>query len=111
MVSTFPAEERHGKALDILETMRLMVWQKLCPSTDGKRIALREFLVFNDNIRDTLLTTDIDKLAQVTRKLLKEHGQPMLVDATKKFEAGLLPEREFKVITHQSKMLDQDVGL
>jgi defect-in-organelle-trafficking protein DotB len=111
MVSTFPAEERHGKALDILETMRLMVWQKLCSGTDGKRIALREFLVFNDNIRDILLTTDINKLAQTTRKLLKEHGQPMLVDATNKFEAGLLSEREFKVITHQSKMLDRDVGL
>ena len=111
MISTFPADERHGRALDILETMRLIVWQKLSPSTDGKRVALREFLVFNDKIRDILLTTDINALAQTTRKLLKEFGQPMLVDAAKKFEAGILPEREYKLIVHQSEMLDKDLGL
>ena len=111
MISTFPADERHGRSLDILETMRLIVWQKLAPSTDGKRVALREFLVFNDKIRDILLTTDINELAQTTRKLLKEFGQPMLVDATKKFQAGILPEREYKIIVHQSEMLDKDLGL
>jgi defect in organelle trafficking protein DotB len=111
MISTFPAEERHGRALDILETMRLVVWQKLSPSTDGKRIPLREFLVFNDKIRDILLRTEVNALAQTTRKLLKEFGQPMLTDATKKFESGLLEEREYRLIMHQSAMLDKDLGL
>ncbi|MGI9214752.1 MAG: ATPase, partial [Gammaproteobacteria bacterium] len=111
MISTFPAEERHGRALDILETMRLIVWQKLCPSGEGKRIALREFLVFNDKIRDILLNTDLHNLAKTTRKLLKEFGQPMLVDATKKFKEGILPEREYKIIIQQAEMLDKDVGL
>lgn len=111
MISTFPADERHSRALDILETMRLIVWQKLSPSTDGKRVALREFLVFDDKIRDILLGTDINLLAQTTRKLLKEYGQPMLVDATKKFKDGLLPEREYKIIINQSEILDKDVGL
>lgn len=111
MIASFPADERHSRALDILETMRLIVWQKLSPSTDGKRIALREFLVFDDKIRDILLGTDINLLAQTTRKLLKQFGQPMLVDATKKFKAGLLPEREYKIIINQSEILDKDVGL
>ena len=111
MITTFPADERHSRALDILETMRLIVWQKLSPSTDGKRVALREFLVFDDKIRDALLGTDINLLAQTTRKLLKQFGQPMLVDATKKFKDGLLPEREYKLIMSQSEILDKDVGL
>lgn len=111
MIASFPADERHSRALDILETMRLIVWQKLSPSTDGKRVALREFLVFDDKIRDILLGTDINLLAQTTRKLLKQFGQPMLVDATKKFKAGLLPEREYKIIINQSEILDKDVGL
>jgi defect-in-organelle-trafficking protein DotB len=111
MVSTFPAEERHGRALDILETMRLVVWQHLAPSTDGKRIALREYLVFDNLIRDKLLDSDIDHLAANTRKLLKEYGQPMVVDARKKFEEGLLDERYYRIIETQSKMLDQDLGL
>ena len=55
MIATFPAEERNGRALDILETLRMVVWQKLVPSTDGKRVALRERLVLNDQIRDKLI--------------------------------------------------------
>lgn len=108
MISTFPAEERHGRALDILETIRLIVWQKLCPSTDGKRVALREYLVFDEKIRDTLVNTEVDMLANVTRQLLKKHGQPMSVDAKKKFEAGILPEREYKLLQAQAKLLDKD---
>lgn len=108
MISTFPAEERHGRALDILETMRMVVWQKLVPSTDGKRISLREYLVFNEEIRDILVNTEVDMLADKTRQLLKERGQPMVVDAKKKFDAGLLSERDYNLIVTQSKMLDKD---
>ena len=111
MISSFPANERHGRALDILETLRLIVWQRLAPSPDGKRVALREYLVFNDAIRDALLNTEIEELAASTRKLLKIHGQPMLVDAKKKFDAGLLDEKYYKSIEIQAKMLDKDLGL
>ncbi len=111
MISTFPGDERHGRALDILETLRMVVWQQLAPSTDGKRVALREYLVFNDAIRDKLLDMEIDKLASETRKLLKQYGQPMVVDAQKKFNEGKLEERYFKLIETQSKMHDKDLGL
>jgi defect-in-organelle-trafficking protein DotB len=111
MISTFPAEERHGRALDILETLRLVIWQKLLPSTDGKRVALREYLVFNEEIRDILVNTEVEYLAAKTRELLKKYGQPMVVDAQRKFDEGLLAERDFRLITMHAKMLDKDVGL
>lgn len=111
MISTFPAEERHGRAVDILETIRLVVWQKLAYSTDGKRIALREYLHFDENIRDILIETEIEQLANVTRKLLKKYGQPMIVDAKKKYDEGILEEREYKILLAQSKMFDKDAGI
>lgn len=111
MISTFPAEERHGRALDILETMRLMIWQYLAPSKDGKRVALREYLVFDEYVRDALVSTDVDLLAAKTRQLLKERGQPMIVDAEKKFKEGILPEREYQIMVARSRMLDKDAGL
>tara|TARA_R110002110_G_scaffold404606_1_gene623008 strand:+ start:5841 stop:6980 length:1140 start_codon:yes stop_codon:yes gene_type:complete len=108
MISTFPAEERHGRALDILETMRLALWQKLVPTVDGKRAALREFLVFDEDVRDILVNTDVEMLANTTRKLLKERGQPMIVDAQRKFDAGIISERTYNLIAASSKKLDQD---
>lgn len=111
MVSTFPADERNGRALDILETLRLVVWQQLAPATDGKRVALREYLVFNDQIRDELLNVEVDRLAAHTRIMLKKHGQPMLVDAQKKFDEGILDERFFGLVKKQAEMLDKDLGI
>lgn len=111
MIATFPADERHGRALDILETVRLIVWQRLAPSTDGKRVALREYLVFDEYVRDKLLDTGVDDIAAQTRVLLKERGQPMVVDAKRKFEEGRISERDFKIMEKQAKLLDKDVGL
>jgi len=111
MISTFPAEERNGRALDILETLRMVVWQKLAPSVDGKRVALREYLVFDQEVRDKLIDTPVELLAAKTRILLKERGQPMAVDAKRKFEAGILPEREYRIIEARAKMTDKDVGI
>ena len=111
MISTFPAEERYGRALDILETLRLIVWQRLAPSTDGKRIALREYLAFDQEVRDILIRTPVEQLASRTRMLLRERGQPMEIDAKRKFEQGLLPEREYRVIEARAKMEDKDAGL
>jgi len=111
MISTFPAEERHGRALDILETLRLVIWQKLVPSADGKRVALREFLVFDEEVRDILVSTEVDLLAAKTRLLLKERGQPMLVDAERKYKEGRLLEREYQIMVARAKMLDKDAGL
>lgn len=110
MISIFPAEERHGRALDILETLRLVIWQKLVPTIDGRRVALREYLIFNDEVRDILVSTEVELLAAKTRQLLKEVGQPMLVDAKKKFEEGLISEKTYKLIEIGAIRLDRDAN-
>jgi defect-in-organelle-trafficking protein DotB len=106
MIATFPAEERNGRALDILETLRMVVWQKLVPSTDGQRVALREYLVLNDQIRDKLIDTPVELIASKTRLFLKEQGQPMIVDAEKKFKEGRIEERTYQQLLARSKILE-----
>ena len=99
LVGTFPIEERLGRTIDIIETLRLIIWQKLVPTVDGKQVALREFLVFTEEVRDRLLATDPNQITAFTRKLLREKGQPMIIDAQKKFKEGIISEREFKIIS------------
>lgn len=108
LVTSFPIDERHGRTIDIVETIRLVIWQQLVPTVDGKRVALREYLIFNDDIRDILLESELDQVTAVTRKLVKEYGQPMAIDAKKKFDAGIISEREYKLIVTSSKRADQD---
>ena len=111
LVGTFPPEERHGNTIDIIETLRLIIWQKLIPTLDGKRVALREYLIFDEEVRDILLGYDPDHVTAATRKLLKEKGQTMLADAQKRFDEGVIGEREYKLVVAGSKNADRDVGI
>lgn len=111
LVTSFPADERAGRVIDILETIRLVIWQKLVPTVDDKRVALREFLIFDEECRDILLDTDSDSVIAATRRLVKERGQPMLIDAKKKFDAGVISERQYKILCAGAKSADRDAGL
>lgn len=111
MISTFPSEERHGRALDILETLRMVIWQKLVPTVDLKRVALREYLIFDEEIRDILVNTEVEMLANKTRQLLKERGQTMLMDAKAKFDEGRISERTYNLMAQGSKNADRDAGV
>jgi defect-in-organelle-trafficking protein DotB len=96
LVNSFPAEEAKTRMIDIIETIRVVIWQQLVPSTDGQRIALREFLVFDEKLRDILLDSKLENISAHTRLVLKKYGQPMSVDAKRKFNAGLISERVYK---------------
>lgn len=111
LVGTFTREERHGRTLDIIETIRLVIWQILIPTVDGKRVALREYLVFNEEVRDRLLGVSPEEVTAATRRLVKEKGRPMIVDAQEKFKQGIISEREFKILAAGAKMADRDAGL
>lgn len=110
LVITFPAEERQGRTIDIIETVRLVISQRLVPTVEGKRVALREYLVFDEKTRDILLETDILNITNVVRKLAREYGHTMQSDAQEKFKAGLITERQFNLITEQTKREEKDSG-
>ncbi|MBX9586401.1 MAG: Dot/Icm type IV secretion system ATPase DotB [Gammaproteobacteria bacterium] len=103
LVGSFSQEERQGRTIDIIETMRLIMWQQLVPTVDGKRVPLREFLVFDEEVRDKLLEVNYNEVTSLTRKLLKERGQPMRVDAERVFKEGLITERLYKVLLAGAK--------
>ncbi len=108
LVITFPAEERQGRTVDIIETVRLVISQRLVPTVDGKRVALREYLVFNEQVRDILLETDILNITNVVRKLVKEHGKTMTADAEEKFKAGIITERQYNIIAEQANREEKE---
>ncbi len=103
LVGSFDSDDRAGKTIDIIETLRLIIWQQLVPSTDGKRVPLREYLVFNEAIRDELLECDLDHITAASREILKKHGQPMMVDVEKQYAAGMIDERMYKILCAQNR--------
>jgi defect in organelle trafficking protein DotB len=107
LVTSFSGEERLGRTIDILETIRLCIWQKLVPTVDEKRVALREYLVFDEEVRDILLESDPNDVTSATRKLVRQKGQLMTWDAKNKFEQGIISERVYKLIIAGAKDYQQ----
>ena len=79
--------------------MRLIIWQRLVPSVDGKRVALREFLVFKEEIRDLLLDSASEQITAAVRCLVAEHGQGHADRCGSKFKAILISERLYKILS------------
>ena len=73
------------------------------PSIDGKRVALREYLVFSEKLRDRLLDSDPENITQTTRQLLHEEGQSMLADVEAKYKEGVLSDRWYQLLTTRLK--------
>lgn len=108
LVGSFSKEERIGRTIDIIETMRLIIWQRLVPSIDGKRIALREYLVFDENVRDELLSVDPERVTAKTRELVQKYGHPMQLEVDKRYEEGVIDERSHKVLSVSLKRNNTD---
>ena len=106
LVGSFGPEERRGKTIDIIETLRMIIWQKLVPSVDGKQIALREYLIFDDPIRDSLLKYEPTEVTKATRDIVVDKQLTLLDDAKRYLEMGRLSEQTFEKLTRRYKEQD-----
>jgi defect in organelle trafficking protein DotB len=93
IVSLCPVHRRTALTVAIAQTLRLIVNQRLVPSTDGKRTALREFLVFNRRIRRKLAETDPDRWPNLIEELLGTDGQSFQVATQRALARGLITEQ------------------
>ena len=92
IVSFCPVDKRKALTVAIAQTLRLIVNQRLVPSTDGKRTALREYLVFDRKIRRKLAETDPDRWPNLIDTLLETEGQSYRVATQRALDAGLITE-------------------
>lgn len=86
ILNMFPQNERSSKIFEIIDVTRLIVAQKLVTGLDGKRVALREYLVFTPAIRERLRhVQSLREAVSVVANLVREKGKPMAVSAFEAF--------------------------
>ena len=109
LVGSFPADERIGRTIDIIETIRLVIWQMLVPTLDGRRTPLREYLIFDESVREELLLSDPVNVTAMTRNIVKRQQHTMLDDAQQKYDEGQISEATLKRIQRSQESLDADI--
>jgi defect in organelle trafficking protein DotB len=87
-VSLCPPAERENLISAVAQSLRLVINQRLARSTDGRRTALREYLVFDADLRGAFLCTDPSEWPALTRRAVEERGQSYAVAIRRALEEG-----------------------
>ena len=99
MISTFEGEERAERAYALMETLRMVVTQALVPKVGGGRVGVREWMVFNDIVREKLLDMDYNQWTAEIQRMIPSYGQTLKASASKLFEAGIIERRWYLTLT------------
>lgn len=114
MANMFPPNERMTKVFELVESLRMVVVQRLVRKVDGTgRVALREFLAFDQAVRDQLrVVTSLREAEHILSKLVEKRGQTMLSAAQRAFDAGLIGPDTMAIFERESQSsLIEDLGM
>ncbi|MDD2859487.1 MAG: ATPase, T2SS/T4P/T4SS family [Acidiphilium sp.] len=100
-VSFCPVNEREAVAVQLAQSLRLVVNQRLVPSVDGKRTALREYLVFDDDLRKKLLRASPSDWPEIAQDALGRHGQSYRIAAQRALAQGRISEETAYLIKRE----------
>ena len=102
VLRVFPEDEREATQLELASVLHLVLSQRLVPSTDGKRVALREYLVFDNDVKNMIRTAQ--DVYEATQRALRQHGKPMVVDAQEYFRQGRISRDEFLKVERAAQL-------
>jgi len=99
MISSFEGDERAERAYALMETLRLIVTQALVPKIGGGRVGVREWMRFDDVVREKLLDMDYNQWTVEIQRMIPNYGRTMNQSATKLFEDGVIERRWYLTLT------------
>lgn len=102
LVSVFDPGERSERAAALMETLRLVVTQALVPRANGGRIAVREWMVFDETVREEMLDMPQERWANRIQQMLPDRGQTMQKSAKIAFESGQIDRRWYLMLARGS---------
>ncbi|MDR2208661.1 MAG: Flp pilus assembly complex ATPase component TadA [Azoarcus sp.] len=103
LVSRFDQAERATMVFDLIDTVRLIMVQKLVRGVDDKLLAAREHLVFDQKIRDELIALgDIGRVTERIRQLVREHsnGHSFATEGKRLLEEGKIDASVAEKLLH-----------
>jgi len=99
LISAFESTERTERAYALMESLRLIVTQALVPRVGGGRIGVREWMIFDDVVREKLLEMDFQEWSTEIQRMIPNYGQTINESADKVFEAELIDRRAYLTLT------------
>ena len=111
LIEPFPAHERESRLAALLGSLRCVVTQRLARTTDGRRAPVREYLHFEQGIKDALLEVEWKKVVPTAREFVRRQGRPLTADLNALRAAGRISVEEFHHFREVGTQLDLPGGV
>jgi len=105
-VMPFPDDTRRAMAVDIMESLRMIVTQLLLPKVGGGKVGCREYMVFSRDVREAFLNEDVDRWPRLARRLLAEEralGRTMAQAALELLWKNLIDEKTYERVAARGR--------
>lgn len=93
LVSVFNSEDHEFRYAQILYGLNVIICQKLVPSVDGRRVALRETLIMDEACREELITVQFESLKSVVSTMLEQRQSNFVADAQRQYDNGVISKQ------------------
>ena len=88
MVTLFPHLERDSRYYDLVQSTRVIIWQALVIGKDGKRLPIREYLVFDDTVKKQMLQSPVNEIYTTVNSILEKAGTDIKSQAKLLYDDG-----------------------
>lgn len=93
-----PEDQQDAMAWNLLSNLQYVITQRLLKTTDGKRQSVREYLVFDDDIKESLRRLKHHQWRTWIDNHLSERGVRMSDKAWRLYEAGTIDRKELLTV-------------
>ena len=95
VIQVYPPAQQSAIAGRLIGALRVIVVQRLVKTTDGKRQAIREYVVFNRDLRNSLQEHSFERWAPMLRQQLEVAGSTLDDKAWALFQKCGISKEEF----------------
>jgi defect-in-organelle-trafficking protein DotB len=91
LVAMFPPEDRRSAMIALIDSLRVLINQQLVRSTDGRRVALREWIIFTPDLKTQMFDLTIEQITPFLNKYMisnNENARSRIVSAERLYQDG-----------------------
>ena len=93
LITRYPASQMTAALYDLITTTEVIIAQRLIKRLDGTRVAIREWVVFDDDVRKRLLLMNsVGEVTTAIMSLVDTHGQSFKTSAIQLLQAGVISD-------------------
>lgn len=111
LINEFPYESRDAMAWSLLSVLQYVVVQRLLRTTDGKRIAVREFILFDYYLREKLAAKPWSQWGHDINSIIRLEKRRIVDQAWQLYREGRIAESELAVVMSPGQRHEFEEGI